>query len=501
MTPATRKAHLDKLLAWCKANADKTEEDLLMDALRDAAGDREALAAGAGLAHLKSHKGTALLVGRMATMDDTWKGDLAEICYRLDDPATLDAARKWANAPQAGVKFWAAMILLKHGDKAKIEGLATLQVAVQGEGGTEFYPEALDVLLASGNEEASKLADGILETKDFRVEPWYPHGQIIKLLFLAGHEACLKKMTAALASADVETARRAADVVAEWRKDKWSVDASAPADQQKAKFQEAAQWLQEQLALILRREAPGHGHGQTFATPLALADRRAVGGSSPLGRTSVLAACSRLGRRAATWDTRMLWKRGPYGQSAVLDASGRVDGYADNAGAGVPPNGDVELLLRGPDAKPAAQVEVHLTASDKIPFTDVLPDVTTTTDTLGVAHFVWPGGVYQMKVRVKGMGYGVSGLVEVIPGKTAQVPLAPLAPFAHLTGTLPAGMGQGVTVSAYGSPSGDTVATTPDAAGHFELEGPGRAGGSSASVAVGASWMPPRPSTRDRANW
>jgi hypothetical protein len=44
----------------------------------------------------------------------------------------------------------------------------------------------------------------------------------------------------------------------------------------------------------------------------------------------------------------------------------------------------------------------------------------------------------RMHVVLAGVGYGWTGLLEVVPGRTTRAPLAPLAPFAVVVGTVPA---------------------------------------------------------------
>jgi hypothetical protein len=142
---------------------------------------------------------------------------------------------------------------------------------------------------------------------------------------------------------------------------------------------------------------------------------------------------------------------------------------ADNA---PPVEGNVELLVHGPDSLPVKNADVHVVALDTMTRRPTPSAWNARTDASGVAQLSLPGGVTQLDVTVAGTGYGRTGLVEVIPGQTAKPLLPPLAPYAHVAGTVPAALrGDSLKVRAGYDPAAPEVA--PDSAGHFEFEGPG----------------------------
>jgi hypothetical protein len=62
------------------------------------------------------------------------------------------------------VRFHAALILLRHGDRTQLEGLGELEAILTRRKSTESYARALGVLLATGNERALKVACGARST-------------------------------------------------------------------------------------------------------------------------------------------------------------------------------------------------------------------------------------------------------------------------------------------------------------------------------------------------
>ncbi len=92
----------------------------------------------------------------------------------------------------------------------------------------------------------------------------------------------------------------------------------------------------------------------------------------------------------------------------------------------------VSLTVRGPNGK--ALVDHAVTVSRLgFPRPDV-PDVSTTTDSHGQMTVRMPVGFVRLRVLAPGIGYGMTGSIEVGLGQTTQATLPPLAPFARLSG-------------------------------------------------------------------
>jgi hypothetical protein len=140
-----------------------------------------------------------------------------------------------------------------------------------------------------------------------------------------------------------------------------------------------------------------------------------------------------------------------------------------------PPKGEVELQIRRPDGKPAAGAEVRVGEGAPSPGPRAT-EATGKTDDKGLVRFSWPLGVGRMQVSVPGIGYGTTGLFEVVPGRTARAPLAPLAPFAVLEGIVPEklrGPKTTVRLAGIGWPDRQTITVATDADGRFRAEMPG----------------------------
>ncbi len=96
----------------------------------------------------------------------------------------------------------------------------------------------------------------------------------------------------------------------------------------------------------------------------------------------------------------------------------------------------VELTIRAPNGQPVADSEVTFRPYDQ-GITPTSCEVTAKTDGAGLARFNWPCASPKLLVKAPGAGYGVTGIFELSPGKTARPPLARLAPFGAIEGVVP----------------------------------------------------------------
>ena len=138
---AERQAYLGTLLKWCQDNRDKTREDLLLDTVTTTNDWRQFARAAAELVHDKSDKVLPILVERSDQFGSTAsEDDIVELCYRLDSPAAAAPARNWLTSAEKGTRFWAALILLGHGDQDRLEGLDVLAELLANDSGSDWYP-------------------------------------------------------------------------------------------------------------------------------------------------------------------------------------------------------------------------------------------------------------------------------------------------------------------------------------------------------------------------
>jgi hypothetical protein len=134
---------------------------------------------------------------------------------------------------------------------------------------------------------------------------------------------------------------------------------------------------------------------------------------------------------------------------------------------------DVELLVRGPDAKPLANTTIVVKEPDPFHNDDKPepPKVTAKTDERGIARFKFPGGKrYNLCVDAEGFGYGNVGIADLDWGATAQLYLPPLAPYGVIEGTIPPEARTPDAMVSTGTQWGDDrVSVKPDADGHFRI--------------------------------
>lgn len=137
---------------------------------------------------------------------------------------------------------------------------------------------------------------------------------------------------------------------------------------------------------------------------------------------------------------------------------------------GAAPTGEVAIRVVAPDGRPAAGAVVHVAELDQQHFPDdpAPPPATVTADPAGVARLTWPAGATRLRVAADGVGYGDTGLMEVVAGRTVDAPLPPLAAFAVVDGTVPPDLVEpGTTVHLGGSYDEPPADLPVDAAGHF----------------------------------
>lgn len=267
---AGRKKHLEKILAWCRANTGKTRDELLLDTAATTDDWPEFQTAAAELVRGKNAKALPVLAGRMKSFPKT-RGAIVELCRKLDTAEAVKPAREWVKSDDAATKFWAALILLRHGDKGKAEGLEPLKAVLAEDDGTHYYPRAIDDLLAAKDEAATALACDILRKPHFPAE--HNRADILHRLVLAGRKEALDYVLAELDSADsagtssgehkgkqVKRENTQGDVMAEavagWRTDKWEFEKLAPDDERKVRREELKGWLKEQFAKIKAGQKP-----------------------------------------------------------------------------------------------------------------------------------------------------------------------------------------------------------------------------------------------------
>jgi hypothetical protein len=263
-----RKAHLDKLIAWSKENAGKSRVDLLRQIASKSENWQVFERAAAELVAKKDDKVMALLIERAKSFRER-AGAIAEWCAKLNSADAVKPAREWVEGGDSQAKFWGALILLRHGDKAKKEGLAPLKAVLEKDDGSYLYPRAIEPLLEMRTEDASALAAGILKKEHFRSD--HNRGEILRRLFVAGRSEALDYALAVLDRTESrgsasgtymgkEVRREQSDAdgmakdIADWRTDEWSYDMLAPDEERKKNRDQLKAWLKDQSAKVKKGE-------------------------------------------------------------------------------------------------------------------------------------------------------------------------------------------------------------------------------------------------------
>ncbi len=149
------------------------------------------------------------------------------------------------------------------------------------------------------------------------------------------------------------------------------------------------------------------------------------------------------------------------------------------------PMGDVSITIVAPDGHPAAGATVHVSEVDQHHFPDdpAPAPAVATADGAGVAHVRWPAGATRLHVTADGVGYGWTGLLEVVADESIAAPLPPLAAYATVAGTVPrAVLKPGTTVTLAWVYGESPVVVPVDLAGRFVATVPGGPWWVSASV-------------------
>lgn len=253
-----QKRHIQAILAWCKENAGKTDEQLILATMHTSSEWREFGKAAAEAVHERYKSALSVLVERAVDFPEK-KDDVAKLAFGLNAEAAVPAARKWLEDESEAVRFWASLILLRHGDRDKLEGLGDLKAILDEDNGSEWHPRAVETLLATGHEEAMAMATGILYKNGFNLD--WSGDPILRRLFLAGRKKCLDYLLSGLSSDGTDEHGRSeadaiAGIVAQWRTDKYEYGADLPAEQKAAKRSELKKWLTEQFGRITKGKTP-----------------------------------------------------------------------------------------------------------------------------------------------------------------------------------------------------------------------------------------------------
>ncbi len=158
---AGRQRRVDEIIAWATAHADDTRLDLARESIASAADWREVAAAATFAATMKDDQAMTALIARCDDFDKHID-DIAEWCWRSSPGVATAAARQWLVKKEGEAPFWAALILLTQRADGQAEVLATIERFLTAHHETGWYGEAIETLLAAGDERAAAIACGFL---------------------------------------------------------------------------------------------------------------------------------------------------------------------------------------------------------------------------------------------------------------------------------------------------------------------------------------------------
>jgi hypothetical protein len=202
MSPAQQEEHLKKIVKWAEDNKDKSEADLLCDAVqlevergtpwRNVSDRVDALI------KMKSPKAVTFVEHYIAEKDDKgyYLPDLLTRIQALDAQKAIEWAKKYLDHKSNGVRMTCAMMIFDAGEKARaIPVLADLLQKGSSYDIGGYAAKAVDGLLNLGTKEATGAARGILRNKDLggvRVVEYdsslhHSRGAIIARLAQAGY--------------------------------------------------------------------------------------------------------------------------------------------------------------------------------------------------------------------------------------------------------------------------------------------------------------------------
>jgi len=142
----------------------------------------------------------------------------------------------------------------------------------------------------------------------------------------------------------------------------------------------------------------------------------------------------------------------------------------------LPDAGWINVLVRAPDGQALLQHAVQVVVPDTFANYAGAVVYEGTTDTTGHLHLRFYPGLRRFRVFVPGVGFGSTGMVEVLPGREATAQMPPLARFARVSGTVaPSLIRAGAYVSLDDSFADEHKWYNPhavvDEQGHFMLDG------------------------------
>jgi len=285
---AGRAAYLQHLTDWSRSHADMSPADLDLDVIETTTSGMEMSVASRKLVTAKDRRAIPVLLRRLDDFQ-AFRSDLLQGLYELDAAEAVDSARAVLAAPvdvamqyadpQSMFElrenyFWAALILVRHGDRARHEGLPTLQDLLFVHGKGAYWDIVSQAVRDLGIGDARRVQCGDWEPVSYDL--FVPSaGPMARRAFLAGCESTYRFLLQSLSSSreaghtygtdprshkwrrvTVSLGDLTASVIAEWRTSEFRFDVMERARERRRKRAELSKWLSEQYRRIQSGERP-----------------------------------------------------------------------------------------------------------------------------------------------------------------------------------------------------------------------------------------------------
>jgi hypothetical protein len=309
----SKQRRLEEIRKWCDENAGRSEADIFMQVLETSPDQRATFGALNQLTRLKDPRVIPYLI-RRGDEATSYRGHQATSLYTLDTPDAVPAARRWLEpiATQCGssdfnVKatcMYASLILLRHGNRAELEGYEMIRAVLDADEEGYWYNAAWNELASLGKPEAVELLTTALHKQRARTEMVKRYPLLACRLFKAGIPGTLELLTEKLSSTTpmgstlspsggqvtLLEADHAAVALSRWMRGRLNYDLREPEHDRAQKREQLAAYLTEQFALASAGQPTGF---PDTACDVCVEDNGPPA-LSPVGSAPVIAPLDRL---------------------------------------------------------------------------------------------------------------------------------------------------------------------------------------------------------------
>ena len=268
-----KKTKIDSILKWCDANANMSKEELLLDILKNSKNWTEFESAMNKAVKDTLKSVVDILIKRFPDFKEdkefwyrkwpTKQSYIAKNVFFLGTKDQVAISRKWQKEPDNWVKLYSSLLLLKYGDIATMEGFNTLTSIIDSCDGSDWYPDAINILIGLHSKEAMNLAESFIDNNRFKEAFYISYNEYtINKLLLAGSEKALKFMVDGLENTKINIylsksnnlnllyCDNYVDIAIKWHPNNIVYNLDLPVEKRAKISNDLSKWLQEQFKLI-----------------------------------------------------------------------------------------------------------------------------------------------------------------------------------------------------------------------------------------------------------